>query len=110
MLLPQAMFCSFQASTLQNLTKTTMKASVHPQLSAHDKALYEQTYCKAGEFLTLSGQIPPIAAFRVGPKVALSGLRGGDVAALPLNIPDNDVGKNVLENQIREFGKLVDAD
>lgn len=86
-----------------------MKCLVDPELNRGETALLNLIYRKAAETLSQQGQLPPSAFFRVGPAVSLPGMKPGNIAALQLDIPGQDAGKDALAQMLREFARHADA-
>src|SRR5712671_3070710 len=86
-----------------------MKCLVAPELTNQETTLFGLIYRQAAATLTRLGHLPPSALFRVGPAVSLPGIKPGNLAALQLDIPGQDAGKDALALMMREFARHVDA-
>ena len=87
-----------------------MKCLIDPELNHGETDLFHHIYRLAAETLPQVGHLPPAAFFRTGPRVSLPGLKPGNIAALKLDIPGSDDGKDALAAFLREFAHHADAD
>jgi len=87
-----------------------MKCLVDPELNRDETDLFHRIYRLAAKTLSEVGHLPPAAFFRVGSRVGLPGLTPGNVAALKLEMPGTDDGKDMLAQMLREFAGRADAD
>jgi len=87
-----------------------MQCLVDPELNRGETDLFHHIYRLAAKTLPQEGHLPPAAFFRTGPRVSLPGLKPGNIAALNLEIPGSDAGKDALAGMLREFARHADAD
>lgn len=87
-----------------------MRCLVDPELNRGETDLFHHIYRCAAESLPKVGHLPPTAFFRAGPRVSLPGLKPGNIAAMQLDMPGHDAGKDVLAQMIRDFARHADAD
>ena len=87
-----------------------MQCRIDPELNHAETDLFQHIYRLAAKTLSKVGHLPPAAFFRVGPCVGLPGLTPGNVAALKLDMPGTEDGKNALAGMLREFAGRADAD
>lgn len=87
-----------------------MKCLIDPELSHGETDLFHHIYRQAAKTLPEVGHLPPTAFFRTGPRVSLPGLKPGNIAALKIDMPGDDAGKDVLASMLREFARHADAD
>jgi len=87
-----------------------MRCLVDPELNHGETDLFHHIYRLAAETLPRIGHLPPAAFFRTGPRVSLAGLKPGNIAALKLDMPGSDAGKDALAEMLREFARHADAD
>jgi hypothetical protein len=86
-----------------------MRCLVDPELNRGETDLFHHIYRRAAETLPKVGHLPPAAFFHTGPRVSLPGLKPGQIAAMQLDMPGHEAGKDVLAQVIREFARLADA-
>ena len=87
-----------------------MQCLVDPELNRVETDLFHHIYRLAAKTLPRIGQLPPTAFFRVGSRAALPGLTPGNIAALKLDMPGTEDGKDVLAQMLREFAGRADAE
>ena len=87
-----------------------MKCLIDPELKPGETALVQFIYRRAAETLTNKGNLPPAAFFRVGPAPRLPGMKPGNIAALKLDMPGNDPGKDAVAAMLQGFARQADAD
>ena len=87
-----------------------MRCLIDPELKPGETALVHHIYNRAAEALTKVGHLPPAAFFRVGPDPGLPDMKPGNIAALRLEMPGHETGKDALAMIMREFARRVDAD
>ncbi|MCG3148187.1 MAG: hypothetical protein PCFJNLEI_01630 [Verrucomicrobiae bacterium] len=87
-----------------------MMCLLDPELKPDETALVRHIYQCAAKTLAHAGHLPPAAFFRVGPATKLPGLKPGNIAALRLDMPGNDAGKDALASLMHEFAQRADAD
>lgn len=87
-----------------------MQCLVDPELNRRETDLFHHIYRHAAESLPKVGHIPAAAFFLVGPRVVLPGMKPGHIAALQLDMPRHDAGKDALAQTIRAFARHVDAE
>jgi hypothetical protein len=87
-----------------------MKCLVEPELKQGETDLIQTIYRLATKVLSEHGSLPPAAFFRAGPRARLLGLKPGHVAAVKLDMPGTDDGKDVVAQFLKEFARRADAD
>jgi len=87
-----------------------MKCLIEPELKPGETALVHHIYNRTADILTKAGHLPPAAFFRIGPAASLPGMKPGNIAALGLDMPGNDAGKDALAAMMQEFARRADAD
>jgi len=87
-----------------------MQCLIDPELNRAETDLFQHIYRLAANTLPKIGQMPPTAFFRAGARVSLPGLTPGHVAAVKLDMPGTENGKDALAEFLREFARQADAD
>ena len=87
-----------------------MRCLIDPELKSGETDLVHHIYQRAAEALAKVGHLPPAAFFRVGPMPVLPGMKPGNIAALRLDMPGHDAGKDALARLMHEFARRADAD
>ena len=87
-----------------------MQCLIDPELNRVETDLFHHIYRLAAKTMPKIGQLPPTAFFRVGSRVDLPGLTPGNVAAVKLDMPGTEDGKDALAQMLREFAGHADAD
>ena len=87
-----------------------MRCLIDPELKPSETDLVHFIYQHAAKTLTKVGHLPPAAFFRVGPAARVPEMKPGNIAALRLDMPGHDAGKDALAAMMQEFAKSADAD
>lgn len=87
-----------------------MKCLIDPELNRGEMELFHHIYRMAAKTISQVGHLPPAAFFRAGPRVSLPGIKPGNIAALKLEMPGTDSGKDALARMLRGFAHRADAD
>lgn len=87
-----------------------MQCLINPELKPGEIALVQFIYRRAAATLAKAGHLPPAAFFRIGPKPSLPEMKPGNIAALRLDMPGTDDGKDALAAMMQEFARRADAD
>lgn len=87
-----------------------MRNLIEAELTRDETALFHHLYRNATRQLAEQGHLPPLAHFRAGLAPNAAPLKTGDIATVMMDMPGNDVAKDVVAAMLRRFAHRVDAD